>query len=185
MSTYDSKGVSKSRNNDYVQTVPGQGDPLTTVLLACEYMRMDGTRWSPPAIGRALKAARESNGFTQSEVVGHLGLAQSTLSRFERGKASPSTAQLRHLADLYGVSVEDLYGITTFADGDGTLRVWPHEELKGKVEQAMSQADEDDLATLHWVLDRILDKARAHRLQDGARPVALRSVTGSKTNRKD
>ena len=67
---------------------------------------------------------------------GPLGLAQSTLSRFERGKASPSTAQLRHLADLYRVSVEDLYGITTFADGDGTLRVWPHEELKGKVEQA-------------------------------------------------
>ncbi len=68
--------------------------------------------------GRNLYIARRQAGMTQGEVAAKVHVHQSLLSRWERGKRSPSVDLAVGLADAVGVQVRDLlYGI-----GDGSER---------------------------------------------------------------
>jgi transcriptional regulator with XRE-family HTH domain len=51
-----------------------------------------------------LRKLRESNSFKLEEVAAALGVAPSTLSRIETGKAPTKSAYLTHMLDMYGVS---------------------------------------------------------------------------------
>lgn len=53
-------------------------------------------------------SAREKAGLTQAEVAKALGVDQSAVSLWETGKTAPRAALLPKLADLYGVTVDEL-----------------------------------------------------------------------------
>lgn len=53
---------------------------------------------------------RERAGLTQAEVAKTVGVDQSAVSLWERGKTSPRAALLPELARLYGCTVDDLLG---------------------------------------------------------------------------
>ena len=55
-----------------------------------------------------LKAEREKKGLTQVEVAKDLGIAQPTITKYERGIKKPSTDMLVVLADYYGVTTDYL-----------------------------------------------------------------------------
>lgn len=55
-----------------------------------------------------LKAARVNAGFTQKEAANKLGVSQSTLSSYEKGRSFPDVPQIKAIEDLYGVSYSDL-----------------------------------------------------------------------------
>jgi transcriptional regulator with XRE-family HTH domain len=58
--------------------------------------------------GRAVKAARESRGFTQRELAEAARIADKYLSRIELGMATPSVYVASRLAQALGVSVDAL-----------------------------------------------------------------------------
>ena len=59
-------------------------------------------------LGERLKAVRMRYNMTQEFVAEQLGVSRQAVSKWESGKAEPSTANLLALAKLYDISVEDL-----------------------------------------------------------------------------
>ena len=55
-------------------------------------------------LGTELRKLRESNGFKLEDVAAQLGVAPSTLSRIETGKAPTKSAYLNQMLEMYGVS---------------------------------------------------------------------------------
>lgn len=72
-------------------------------------------------VGPRLRRLRNSRRLTLRAVADAAALSESFLSQVERGKASPSVASLRRIADTLGVGVGDL-----FDDGEGASRVLRH-----------------------------------------------------------
>ncbi len=62
-------------------------------------------------IGRRLRQARETVGYTPEEVSQKLGISKDELFLFESGKKSPPLSLLRKFAKLYGVFDSYFYGI--------------------------------------------------------------------------
>lgn len=60
------------------------------------------------ALGDALRQARDRRGLSQQHAADALGLARSAVSNIEAGVRTVSAAELRKLAELYGVDVADL-----------------------------------------------------------------------------
>ena len=58
--------------------------------------------------GNFLYSLRKEKGMTQQELADRLGLANRAISKWETGEAFPETAQLVPLADVFGVSVDEL-----------------------------------------------------------------------------
>lgn len=61
-------------------------------------------------LGRCLALARERSGQAQGDVAVALGVSRPTLSAWERGLAEPLALDLQRLADLYGVTLDQLVG---------------------------------------------------------------------------
>lgn len=59
---------------------------------------------------RKIKELREAKGLLQRELAKQLGIEQSTLSGWESGNRSPSAAMLEKLADIFGCSIDNLFG---------------------------------------------------------------------------
>jgi len=55
-------------------------------------------------LGTELRKLRESNGYKLEEVAAQLGVASSTLSRIETGKAPTKSAYLSQMLEMYGVA---------------------------------------------------------------------------------
>ena len=62
----------------------------------------------PEKIGDFLASLRKSKGFTQQEVAEQLHLSNKTISKWESGAGLPDVSVLPALAELYGVSVDDI-----------------------------------------------------------------------------
>ncbi|MEU8133490.1 helix-turn-helix domain-containing protein [Streptodolium elevatio] len=65
------------------------------------------------ALGPRLRTVRERHGATLSDVGRATGVPLSTLSRFENGRRTPGLAMLLRLAQVYGVSLDELTGTDT------------------------------------------------------------------------
>lgn len=60
--------------------------------------------------GDALKEQREKSGLSQSTVANRINTSHQNISRWESGKVLPSIDFCVKLADLYGVSLDELVG---------------------------------------------------------------------------
>ena len=63
------------------------------------------------AFGNYLYDCRKKAGLTQSRLAQMLGVTDKAVSKWETGKAKPSTNLIRKIAALFGVSVEQLLAI--------------------------------------------------------------------------
>lgn len=59
-----------------------------------------------------IRKLREDREYSQSKVASYLSMSQTGYSKYETGENDPSTQVLIELADLYGVSVDYLLGLT-------------------------------------------------------------------------
>lgn len=59
-------------------------------------------------LGEALRRRRQGCGMTQELVAEQLGVSRQAVSRWEKGEARPSTANIQALAELYGIAPAEL-----------------------------------------------------------------------------
>ena len=76
------------------------------------YIRTNGVRQEKNQIkrtlGEALREHRTRCQMTQEFVAESVGVSRQAVSKWERGDSDPSTSNLLALADLFGVSAEEL-----------------------------------------------------------------------------
>lgn len=60
---------------------------------------------------QALKRSRAVAGMTQAEAAAKLGVAQSTISCWERGKSVPSVSDAISMSHVYGLPLDKLLGL--------------------------------------------------------------------------
>lgn len=60
-------------------------------------------------IGENIKKYRLLNNYTQEKLAEKLGIAPNTLSNYENGNREPSNDIILKLADIFGISIDDLY----------------------------------------------------------------------------
>ena len=60
------------------------------------------------AFGNFLYALRKEKGMTQQELAEKLNITNKAVSKWETGEAFPETSQLVPLANIFGVSVDEL-----------------------------------------------------------------------------
>ena len=58
----------------------------------------------------AYRAARAIKGITQENAAAVIGVAASTLSKWENGETEPSASQIYKLSVVYGISADKLIG---------------------------------------------------------------------------
>ena len=61
-----------------------------------------------------MKELREERGYTQKQVAGKLGLNSVTYLHYEKEQREPPLALLADMAQLYGVTVDYLLGLTDY-----------------------------------------------------------------------
>ncbi|MBR2590981.1 MAG: helix-turn-helix transcriptional regulator [Clostridia bacterium] len=59
-------------------------------------------------VSATLKKLRKANGFTQKQIADKLNIDRSTYSYYELGKINPSISSMVTLADLYGISLDEI-----------------------------------------------------------------------------
>lgn len=60
-----------------------------------------------------LKQARQQKGLSQKDVAERIGVAKSTYSLYESGNREPNVQTIKRIADVLGVSADELLGIDT------------------------------------------------------------------------
>lgn len=90
-------------------------------------------------IGAQLRAVRERRGLTMRHVAGLLGVADSTVQRWELGLAELGVATAIGLAKVYETTLPDLLGEAALALGAAT-RAIGHEDVAELLQFASAQA---------------------------------------------
>ena len=86
-------------------------------------------------LGNNIMRLRKENNLTQEQLAGSLGITYQAVSKWETGVSSPDIATLPLLADLFGVSIDTLFGrasesLATAAvqEPQGLVLPWPDDE---------------------------------------------------------
>jgi transcriptional regulator with XRE-family HTH domain len=61
-------------------------------------------------LGRSIARERQARKMTQEQLAERLSVEQETISRFERGVVVPPLQRLLQIAEVFGISVQDLLG---------------------------------------------------------------------------
>lgn len=75
-----------------------------------------------------LTAMRKIHGFSQDELADKIGVTRQTLSKYETGESLPDIERCRMLAEIFGVSIDDLVNYDSRDSGSLGLGIPP----KGK-----------------------------------------------------
>lgn len=62
-----------------------------------------------------IKHLREAAGMTQAELAAKMRLTTPSITKWERGRANPTIANLIQLAEIFGVSLDEVVGRKTSA----------------------------------------------------------------------
>ena len=60
------------------------------------------------SIGQFIAALRKANGLTQQEVAERLNVSNKSVSRWERGECAPDLSLIPALAEMFGVTCDEL-----------------------------------------------------------------------------
>ena len=85
-------------------------------------------------IGENIKRIRRERDLTQEEVAAHLGISFQSISKWERGDGYPDITMLSALVNYFGISVDDLLGVSEIAKSDRYNEInviWEENNQKG------------------------------------------------------
>jgi len=85
-------------------------------------------------IGENIKRLRRERELTQEEVAAHLGISFQSISKWERGDGYPDITMLPVLANYFGISVDDLLGMSRIEQKnkyDEINRLWDNNNKRG------------------------------------------------------
>jgi putative transcriptional regulator len=57
---------------------------------------------------RTIRELREERGWTQADLASKIDVAPSTIYNWERGKFEPRLAQLRQVASVFGIRIDEI-----------------------------------------------------------------------------
>jgi transcriptional regulator with XRE-family HTH domain len=63
-------------------------------------------------IGQAMRKARKDKGYTLKKLEAKTGISRVSLSRYERGECFPGILSLLTIADVLGITLDELVGRT-------------------------------------------------------------------------
>ena len=69
-------------------------------------------------IGENIKRRRRERDLTQEEVAAHLGISFQSISKWERGDGYPDITMLPALANYFGISIDELLGMSEIEKND-------------------------------------------------------------------
>jgi transcriptional regulator with XRE-family HTH domain len=72
--------------------------------------RSRAQRDADAAVGKQIAALRKARAITQVELADRMGIIQSLVSHYERGRLRPHPEMLSRFADALGVSVDEILG---------------------------------------------------------------------------
>lgn len=81
-------------------------------------------------LGARIAESRKENKLTQVQLAEVLGISQQTLAHYEVGRLRVPASMLPTLAQIFGVSVDDLLGV-----GNGGTKRGPAPKLQQQIEQ--------------------------------------------------
>lgn len=116
-------------------------------------------------IGKKISSLRKEKGITQMELADKLGISFQAVSNWERGNTMPDISKLPELAEIFGVTIEELLGderkgkiVEEVANGDMSnvkaedladiAPIVSNEQFKQAYEQADEQGNGIDIDTL-------------------------------------
>lgn len=130
---------------------PSQGAEMSVHLM----------KMSDKAIGRRIKAAREAAGLGQAEMARKMGVSNTTAWRWEAGKTSVPTPQLRKIAQLLKVPMETLLPPVRLAEVElETAPADPEEHLHIAQLGIAVASDPNNAAAIKRFDDAIMRRAR-------------------------
>lgn len=139
--------------------------------------RRKGTRMNVE-IAQRLAAMRREKGYSQEELANRLGLSRQAVSKWERAESSPDTGNLIALADLYGVTLDELVRVDVDisddvrfeeADKEATAEVSADVITAAAESVAASTARAEAAAQVHELKDELKDAvAQATKDASGA-----------------
>lgn len=99
-------------------------------------------------LGENLQHLRKEAGLSQEEVAGRLFVSRQSVSKWENGQAEPGVENLKTLAQLYGVTVDELLGAPSAQQETPSEQAGPIEqtapaEQVTPTEQAAPTGDEN------------------------------------------
>lgn len=86
-------------------------------------------------IGKRLAEIRKSKRFKQTELAEMLNISQQVISNIERGVTAPDIEQLKKIADIYNISLDQLVGRKFFSDDT--------DEVERKIISYIKQMDDE------------------------------------------
>ena len=108
------------------------------------------------SIGENIKKIRKDKGLQQKQVALEIGLDQSNYNKIENGKREPSVEVLNKLANLFGVTVDDILNPDKELPKEVTV------EDKTTLEQVrlIQQLEEEDKHVIFRMIDTMLTKKK-------------------------
>ena len=75
------------------------------------------------ALGEKIKAMRKQDGLTQSQLAEKIGVHETTIRRWERGKGLPSIDDIKKLSGLFKIASEDFLDTAQKEDSQGDSKL--------------------------------------------------------------
>ena len=115
-------------------------------------------------VGQKLRSARKLCGISQGALGTRCGLSFQQIQKFEAGSIRISAGRLKQVADILGVPIEFFFdgisadGTTQPAFAHRMIDLAKHSEVKSHCMRLIAAADEDDIAPLCGMLERLTAK---------------------------
>ena len=100
--------------------------------------------------GERLAAYRKQQHLTQEQLAQKLGVTNQAVSKWESDQCCPDIMLLPALADVYGISIDALFGRTQQAEPQ------PHQDARAVI-NTLPWPDDDDLRAVCYVGHRLMD----------------------------
>jgi transcriptional regulator with XRE-family HTH domain len=114
-------------------------------------------------LGDRIKALREEEGISQSDLAEKINITRQSMSKYETGKHSPDIGVIDSLADYFQCSVDYLFGRTSFKRSEaGEDEV----EMETCFNEALKSLTNDER---NYFLERVTDLATSISMLDGLR----------------
>jgi transcriptional regulator with XRE-family HTH domain len=132
-------------------------------------------------LGGRLKECRKKMKMTQLDIANKLGINHTTISKWESDTYEPDADSLGKLAELYGVTVDFLLGLSSFNRSSGNFAYygggddWTEEEkAAAQAEVLKAQAQRNKAKLLESLGKDVLDKLA--QLPEADREMALQQL---------
>lgn len=107
-------------------------------------------------IGENIKKIRKDKGLQQKQVALEIGLDQSNYNKIENSKREPSVDVLNKLANLFGVSVDDMLN----PDKESPKEITVEDKTTLEQVRLIQELDEEDKHVIFRMIDTMLTKKK-------------------------